>query len=54
MEPLVAPAKQAGLVDIANFPTGQVAGAIRDLPQAADVLARLVAEAATALERGRR
>jgi NAD(P)H-dependent flavin oxidoreductase YrpB (nitropropane dioxygenase family) len=44
VEKLVAPAKANGMVDIANFPTGQGAGAIHDLPRAAEVLQRLVAE----------
>lgn len=51
MEPLVAPAKQAGRVDIANFPTGQVAGRIESLPPAAEVLERMVRETVAALER---
>jgi enoyl-[acyl-carrier protein] reductase II len=49
VEPLVAPAKAAGRVDLANFPTGQVAGGIADIPPAAEVFARLVAEARQAL-----
>jgi NAD(P)H-dependent flavin oxidoreductase YrpB (nitropropane dioxygenase family) len=51
MEPLVAPAKPAGRVDIANFPTGQVAGAITDIPHAGDVVRRMVAEARDAFKR---
>ncbi len=51
MEPLVAPAKAAGRVDIANFPTGQVAGRIEDIPSAAEVVARIVSEARRALAR---
>jgi NAD(P)H-dependent flavin oxidoreductase YrpB (nitropropane dioxygenase family) len=51
MEPLVAPAKAAGRVDIANFPTGQVAGAIEDIPSAAEVVERLVRETEEALAR---
>lgn len=49
VEPLVAPAKAAGRVDLANFPTGQGAGAIQDIPPAAEVLARIVQEAEAAL-----
>ncbi|MBL8386376.1 MAG: nitronate monooxygenase [Burkholderiales bacterium] len=49
VESLVAPAKAAGRVDIANFPTGQGAGAIRDMPTAADLVRRLVREAEAAL-----
>ena len=49
VESLVAPAKAAGRVDIANFPTGQGAGAIRDIPAAADLFRRLVAESESAL-----
>jgi NAD(P)H-dependent flavin oxidoreductase YrpB (nitropropane dioxygenase family) len=37
------------MVEIANFPTGQGAGAINDLPPAAEVLHRLVAETIEAL-----
>jgi NAD(P)H-dependent flavin oxidoreductase YrpB (nitropropane dioxygenase family) len=51
VEPLVAPAKAAGRVDLANFPTGQGAGAIEDIPRAAEVFARLVREAEEALAR---
>ncbi|OGK77974.1 MAG: hypothetical protein A2X52_23030 [Candidatus Rokubacteria bacterium GWC2_70_16] len=51
VEPLVAPAKAAGRVDIANFPTGQVAGGITDIPHAAEVVARLVEETQAALSR---
>jgi enoyl-[acyl-carrier protein] reductase II len=51
VEPLVAPAKAAGRVDLANFPTGQVASGIVDIPAAAEVFARLVAEARRALGR---
>lgn len=50
MEPLVAPAKAAGLADIANFPTGQVAGRINDLPSAREVFDRLVRETTRALD----
>lgn len=51
VEPLVAPAKDAGRVDLANFPTGQVAGRIEDLPPAAEVLERLVRETREAFAR---
>lgn len=51
VESLVAPAKAAGLLDVANFPTGQGAGAIRDLLPAGELFARLVAEATQALGR---
>jgi NAD(P)H-dependent flavin oxidoreductase YrpB (nitropropane dioxygenase family) len=51
VESLVAPAKAAGRVDIANFPTGQGAGAIQDIPSAADLFRRLVDEAQRALSR---
>jgi NAD(P)H-dependent flavin oxidoreductase YrpB (nitropropane dioxygenase family) len=44
VEKLVAPAKAHGMVSLANFPTGQGAGAIHDIPPAAEVLRRLVAE----------
>ena len=51
VESLVAPAKAAGRVDIANFPTGQGAGAIHDIPAAAELFRRLVDEAESALRR---
>ncbi len=51
VEDLVAPAKDAGRVDIANFPTGQVTGHIDDLPPAAELLARLVRETQEAMNR---
>ena len=51
VEPLVAPAKAAGRVDLANFPTGQGTGAIRDIPSAAELFARLVDETERALRR---
>jgi NAD(P)H-dependent flavin oxidoreductase YrpB (nitropropane dioxygenase family) len=51
VEPLVEPARAAGRVDLANFPTGQAAGAITDVPTAGEVLARLVREAEEALRR---
>ena len=51
VEALVTPARAAGLVEIANFPTGQVAGGIADLPPAAEVVERLVAEAQEVLSR---
>ena len=51
IEPLVAPGKAAGLPDIANFPTGQGAGAINDIPKAADVFHQMIREAEEALSR---
>jgi len=51
VEPLVAPAKAAGRVDLANFPTGQGAGLVRDIPRAADLFARMLADAQAALNR---
>jgi NAD(P)H-dependent flavin oxidoreductase YrpB (nitropropane dioxygenase family) len=51
VEQLVAPAKEAGMVDLANFPTGQGAGAIRDIPSTASLMARLIDETVTALTR---
>jgi NAD(P)H-dependent flavin oxidoreductase YrpB (nitropropane dioxygenase family) len=51
VESLVAPARAAGLMDIANFPTGQGAGAISDIPAAADLFRRLVDETEGALRR---
>ena len=54
VEPLVAPAKAAGRVDLANFPTGQGAGAIEDIPGARDVFQRLVTETKDALAKANR
>ena len=54
VEPLVAPAKAAGMVEIANFPTGQGAGAITDIPPAAEVFEEIVEETQEALARGAR
>ena len=51
VEQLVTPARAAGMVDIANYPTGQVAGRIADVPNATEVVERLVAEAEEALNR---
>ena len=51
VESLVAPARAAGMTNIANFPTGQGAGAIRDIPAAADLFRRLVDETEGALRR---
>jgi len=51
VESLVAPAKAAGRVDIANFPTGQGAGLVHDCPAAAELFARLVRETEKALAR---
>ena len=51
VESLVAPAKAAGRVDIANFPTGQGTGAIHDIPAAADLFRRLLDETESALRR---
>ncbi len=50
VEALVAPARAAGMVDIANYPTGQGAALIRDIPSAGDLVARLVDETIDALE----
>lgn len=49
VESLVAPAKAAGRMDIANFPTGQGAGAIHDIPTASELFRRLVDETESAL-----
>ncbi len=38
-------------MDLANFPAGQGAGAIRDIPRAADLFRRLVDETEKALRR---
>ena len=51
VETLVAPAKAAGLLDVANFPTGQGAGAIRDMLPARELFMRLLGETSKALGR---
>ena len=51
VEKLVAPAKAAGLLDVANFPTGQGAGAIHDIVPAHELFNRLVGETIKALRR---
>ena len=51
VESLVAPAKAAGLIDLANFPTGQGIGAINDIPGAAELFARLIQQTEKALRR---
>jgi len=51
VESLVAPAKAAGLLDVANFPTGQGAGAIRDMLPAQELFMRMLGEARKALGR---
>ena len=52
MAPLVAPAKEAGLTDIANFPTGQVAGRITSISSAAEIVREMVAQAQEVLAHG--
>lgn len=51
VEAVVAPAKAAGSIDIANWPTGQCAVLVRDEQPAADVVLAVVAEARAALSR---
>ncbi len=51
VEALVAPAKAAGMVDIANFPTGQGTGGIKDVPHVAELMDRLVDDTLAAIER---
>ena len=51
LEPLVEPARAGGRVDLANFPTGQGAAMIEDIPRAADLMKRLEAEAIAAITR---
>jgi NAD(P)H-dependent flavin oxidoreductase YrpB (nitropropane dioxygenase family) len=50
VEALVAPAKAAGMIDIANYPTGQGAAIIEDIPAAGDLVARLVEETIAAFD----
>ena len=52
MAPLVAPAKEAGRAELANFPTGQVAGRIRSIAPAAEIVREMVAEARDVLAQG--
>lgn len=54
VEALVAPARAAGMLDIANYPTGQGAAGIRDIPAAGDLLRRLADETIAALDDVRR
>ena len=51
VEKLVAPAKLVGMPEIANFPTGQAAGAINDMPKAADVFRKMSSETEGAMAR---
>ena len=51
VEKLVAPAKSVGMPEIANFPTGQAAGAINDMPKAADVFRQMISETEGAMAR---
>ena len=51
VEKLVAPAKAAGLLDVANFPTGQGAGSIREMLPAGELFQRIVSETKKALRR---
>lgn len=51
VEAVVAPAKTAGSIDIANWPTGQCAVLVRDEQPAADVVRAMVAETRDALSR---
>lgn len=49
IDPIVRPAKAAGLIEIANWPTGQAAGLIREIKPAAAVVAELADQAAAVL-----
>lgn len=51
VDKLVTPARAAGMVEIANFPTGQVASRIADVPSAADLMTTLIGETEQALGR---
>ncbi len=51
VDQLVTPARAAGMVEIANFPTGQVASRIADLPHTADLMTALINETEQALRR---
>lgn len=51
VEQLVVGAKAAGRIDIANFPTGQGAALVNDVPGAAELFRRLVSETEFALSR---
>lgn len=54
VEALVAPARAAGMTDIANYPTGQGAAFIKDIMPAGELVARLVHETLDALDSVRR
>jgi nitronate monooxygenase len=43
--PVVIPAKRLGLLDVANWPTGQGAVLVEDITPAGDVVRRMAAEA---------
>jgi NAD(P)H-dependent flavin oxidoreductase YrpB (nitropropane dioxygenase family) len=49
IEKLVQPALTHGRVDLANFPTGQGAGMVDDIPPAGELVRRLVAETVEAI-----
>ena len=51
IEAMVEPAKANGFVSLANFPTGQGASMIDDVPPAAELVERLVAETIAAIAR---
>jgi NAD(P)H-dependent flavin oxidoreductase YrpB (nitropropane dioxygenase family) len=48
--PVVIPAKRQGLLDVANWPTGQGAVLVEDISPARDVVRRMAAEAAERME----
>lgn len=54
LEDLVMPARQAGIAEIANYPTGQAASAIHDITPAGELVEQLVRETIAALEDLRR
>ncbi len=49
IDPIIRPAKAAGLIDIANWPTGQAAVLVHEIKPAAEVVAELANEAAAIL-----
>ncbi|MFE9959281.1 NAD(P)H-dependent flavin oxidoreductase [Micromonospora sp. NPDC005299] len=52
VEPVVAPAKAAGSLTLANWPTGQGAVLVRSIAPAAEVVRQLAAEAAALISNG--
>ena len=52
MEPIAARARVAGIIDIGNFPTGQVAGLVREIKPAGEVIRELVRDTVDVITKG--